>query len=108
MANESTASCHAIKAAGGIPLVVDLLGCSNMDILDLAAGMLGTMAYASGALQREVAAAGGVERLGQLLGVEHPAVQRLAARGGFAFVVESVDEQAAMQQLEACFQQSHC
>jgi hypothetical protein len=112
MANESSSSCYAIAAAGGIPLVVDLLGSSNMDVLDLAAGMLGTIAYASPALQAAVAAAGGVERLGQLLGGGHPAVQRLAARGqqyqyGGA-AVESSDEQAAMQQLEACFAGCRC
>jgi hypothetical protein len=112
MANESSSSCHAIAAAGGIPLVVDLLGSSNMDVLDLAAGMLGTMAYASPALQTAVAAAGGVERLAHLLGGGHPAVQRLAAKGhtqqGGAAAVQSAAEQAAMQQLEACFAHCHC
>jgi hypothetical protein len=111
MANKSSSSCYAIAAAGGIPLVVDLLGSSNMDVLDLAAGMLGTMAYASPALQAAVGAAGGVERLAKLLGGGHPAVQRFAAKGrthhGGA-AVESDAEQAAMQQLEACFAGCHC
>lgn len=113
MVNESSSNCHAVAAAGGIPLIVDLLGSSNMDVLDLSAGMLGTMAYASHVLQAAVAAAGGVERLAQLLGCGHPAVQRLAANrqqqqqhGGPA--VENPAEQAAMQQLEACFAHCHC
>jgi hypothetical protein len=102
MANESSSSCYAIAAAGGIPLVVDLLVSSNMDVLDLAAGMLGTMAYASPALPAAVAAGGGVERLAQLLGSGHPAVQRLVARGqqyhGGA-AVESSDEVVVIQDL---------
>uniref|UniRef100_A0A383WA71 Uncharacterized protein n=1 Tax=Tetradesmus obliquus TaxID=3088 RepID=A0A383WA71_TETOB len=82
-----------------------------MDVLDLAAGMLGTMAYASAALQKEVAAAGGVEKLGQLLGGQHPAVLRLQQQqqhGGGGVGGSSAAAQAAMQQLEASFGQCHC
>ena len=84
-------------------------------ILDLAAGTLGAMAYASAALQKEVAAAGGVEKLGQLLGGQHPAVLRLQQQqqqqqqhsvGGAGG--SSAAALAAMQQLEASFGQCHC
>ncbi|WIA43860.1 hypothetical protein OEZ86_010275 [Tetradesmus obliquus] len=112
--NESSCNCYALAAAGGIPFIVELLGSSSMDVLDLAAGMLGTMAYASAALQKEVAAAGGVEKLRQLLGGQHPAVLRLQQQqqhqqhGGGGAGGSSAAALAAMQQLEASFGQCHC
>lgn len=107
MANENATTCDSIAAAGGIPLLVELLSSSSVDAIGLAAGILGTLAYHSTAHQAAIAAAGGVARLMQLLGSSHPAVLCLQGRGQHHHV-DSPAEQAAIQQLEACFRHCHC
>ncbi len=84
-------ACQAmLLAAGGIPVVVELLGSPDVDVVENAVGALRNLASGSDGIKNAVLAAGAVPRLAAALRSHSEVVQELAA-GALGSILEGAD-----------------